>query len=169
MIPSMLEQARQLLSPTGNGRLLDLYCGYGLFAHFLANDFDEVIGIDSTTFSIDSAIHNRTYNPGKARMRFLRNRITVHTLEKMLPNGNKDKDEWIVLDPPRHGTDKGVIEHLAQRAPRCVVHVFCSVDEIPHATIQWKKSGYWIDRIVPLDMFPGTPNLEVLIGMERKG
>lgn len=166
MVGSMLDQTRKLLSPPGKGRLLDLYCGYGLFAHFLSNNFEEVIGIDSTAFSIDSAIHNRKYNPGRAKTRFLQNRITVRTLEKMLPEANKD--EWIVLDPPRHGTDKGVIEHLAQRGPKRVVHVFCSVDEIPHATIQWKKAGYWIDRIVPLDMFPGTPNLEVLVALSAK-
>jgi hypothetical protein len=41
------------------------------------------------------------------------------------------------------------------------------VDQIPGAFRQWKQHGYRINRIVPLDMFPGTAGLEVLILLEK--
>ncbi len=167
MVPLFLGNARTLLAPATRGRLLDLYCGYGLFSLFLAPDFEEVIGLDSSPFSIRSAIHNREHGPTRTRIRFLQERVSEGMLEKgILPGPNRE--ERIILDPPRHGTDNGVIGALARRGPARVVHIFCSVDEIPAETLRWKKAGYWIDQIVPLDMFPGTPNLEVLVGLSPR-
>ena len=48
-----------------------------------------------------------------------------------------------------------------------VLHIHCGVDQIPDSLRQWKQQGYKIQRIVPLDMFPGTAALEVLILLQR--
>jgi tRNA/tmRNA/rRNA uracil-C5-methylase (TrmA/RlmC/RlmD family) len=74
----------------------------------------------------------------------------------------------VVLDPPRRGTEIGVIGAVANRAPAKVVHIFCNIDIIPAELEQWKRVGYQTSKIVPLDMFPGTPNLEVLVLLEPR-
>lgn len=44
-----------------------------------------------------------------------------------------------------------------------MLHIFCDVDQIPTATEQWRAAGYALQRAVPLDIFAGAANLEVLV------
>jgi tRNA/tmRNA/rRNA uracil-C5-methylase (TrmA/RlmC/RlmD family) len=174
MVPLMLKKSGKLLAmqETANQtvRLIDLYCGFGLFSLYLGRYFGEVVGIDSDTESLkrarDSISHCKGF-PHSTRVRFTSGGITAHVLETILPV-HGDRDEVIVLDPPRLGVEKGVIGAVAFRNPQKVLHIFCNVDLIPSELEQWKRLGYHASRIVPLDMFPGTPHLEVLVLLEPR-
>lgn len=162
MVPIMLDMTREMLEPNPVETLLDLYCGYGLFSHFLAPGYKQVTGIDSEGPSIRAAISNKKLNPGSRNARFLARRITARSVEK-IPLPDDLGSETILLDPPRQGPQEGVIGALARREPRKVLHIHCGVDQIPDSLRQWKQNGYKFQRIVPLDMFPGSAGLEVLI------
>lgn len=160
MVPLMLDTVSQLLEPTDDEDLLDLYCGYGLFSHNLAPRYRNVLGLDAEGPSINSAMVNKKLNPASRNSRFMARRITEKTIEEIrLPKGK----ETIILDPPRKGPAEGVIAALCQRAPQKVLHILCGVDQIKDAIRQWQTGGYAVTRVVPLDMFPGSANLEVLI------
>jgi len=161
IVPQMLRLARRLLAPSESDRLIDLYCGYGLFSHALGGRVAEVVGMDAAEPSIEAARENgrRLRRHG---YRFLANRITAASMER-LPAPTRS--EIVILDPPRNGTERGVIAAIAARGPRRVLHVFCSVDEIPAALREWKSGGYKPERVIPLDMFAGTPHVEVLIAL----
>ena len=163
IVPQMLSVAEDLLQPLGNERLLDLYCGFGLFSHSLADHVGEVVGLDTAGPSIEAARANAR-RLGHRATRFTAARVTADTLDRLRAGDGK---EVVVLDPPRDGTEHGVIEAIAARRPRRVLHVFCSVDEIPTALASWSAAGYKLGRTVPLDMFPGTPHLEVLVQLVR--
>ena len=79
---------------------------------------------------------------------------------------SSDMPEKILLDPPRQGTATGVLEILAARRPCSVLHIHCGVDEIPRELNRWRIGGYRVRRVVPLGMFAGSANLEILIGLE---
>ncbi len=166
MVPVMLDMARTLLEPGQDETLLDLYCGYGLFSHFLAPGYKRVLGIDAEGPAIRAAIFNKKFNPASKQARFLARRITARSVEK-IPLPDDLGAETILLDPPRQSTQEGVIKALSRREPRKVLHIHCGVDQIPNSIRQWKQHGYKIKRIVPLDMFPGTAGLEVLILLEK--
>ena len=167
MVETMLARARELLAPTPDQSLLDLYCGYGLFSHFLAPAYRQVLAVDGEGPSIRAAEANSRLNQKRGgQTKFLAHRITVGYLEKTLPP--PAPDEVILLDPPRQGTLPGVIGSLARRKPRKVLHIFCGVDQIPPALREWQAGGYQARRIAPLDMFPGSANLEILILLEPK-
>lgn len=53
MLPVMLENAQRMCSTAPGGRLIDLYCGYGLFANYLGKNFSEVFAIDFDAASVD--------------------------------------------------------------------------------------------------------------------
>ena len=55
----------------------------------------------------------------------------------------------------------GVVRLCAQRRASRIVHIFCNVDRIPGDIDEWQRYGYRVSQVAPLDMFPGTPNLEV--------
>ena len=71
--------------------------------------------------------------------------------------------EVLLLDPPRQGTEPGVIDVLAARHPERVVHICCGTDEIPREVASWSRAGYRLERAVPMDLFAGTANLETLL------
>ena len=172
MVPLMLKKAALLLD-AGNRdcssmRLVDLYCGYGLFSLYFAKYFAEVWGVDCEAASIkrarDSAVHASDI-PKTTRIRFHAGQITSRALEELLPMAG-DRPEMVVLDPPRRGAEKGVIGAIVHRRPVKVLHVFCNIDIVPEELAQWKRAGYRARRIAPLDMFPGTASTEVLVLLE---
>jgi len=69
----------------------------------------------------------------------------------------------VLLDPPRQGTEPGVVEAIAARGPERVVHICCGIDEIPREVAAWSTAGYRLQRAVPLDLFAGTLGLETLL------
>jgi tRNA/tmRNA/rRNA uracil-C5-methylase (TrmA/RlmC/RlmD family) len=167
MVETMLARARELLAPAPDQALLDLYCGYGLFSHYLAPAYRQVLAVDGEGPSIRAAEANSRLNQNRGgQTKFLAHRITVGYLEKTLPP--PAPGEVILLDPPRQGTLPGVIAALARRQPKKVLQIFCGVDQIPPSLREWQASGYKVRRVAPLDMFPGSANLEILVLLEPK-
>ena len=166
IVPLMLQTARQLLQPKSTEYLLDLFCGYGLFSHYLAPDYQGVLAIDAEGPAIRSAISSCKLNSGHHRPKFLAGKITAPTLGHLLQT--RSDEEVLLLDPPRQGPQPGVIDVLGKRQPRKVLHIFCGVDQIPTSIREWQRNGYEIQQVVPLDMFPGSANLEVLILFGRQ-
>ncbi len=162
MVDTMLELSRELLSAAAGGQLLDLYCGYGLFSIFLADAFSQVTAVDAEGPSIRAAIANSKKNKKtKGRSRFLAHHITYPFLEELLES--TPPDQAVLLDPPRQGPLAGVISAICQSRPRVALHIFCGVDQIPVSLKEWQEGGYTVGRVVPLDMFAGSANLEVLV------
>lgn len=161
IIPLFVEKAGQLIEPHNDEHFYDLYCGYGLFACSFAGMYKETIGIEAAGESVNSAATNAKYLAKNSKIRFIAKRITEESLEKCLPLKIRE-NEVFLLDPPRNGTEKGVINVIAERNPAKVLHIFCNVDEIPKGVGEWEKCGYKLISLSPLDLFPGSPNLEVM-------
>ena len=70
ILPLLLDQVRSLLAREGRERLLDLYCGYGLFSFHLRQDYREIVAIDASAASIRAARDLVPLNPGRARLLF---------------------------------------------------------------------------------------------------
>ena len=166
IIPALISKTEQLLNPDGSGVLYDLYCGYGLFACSFAGRYKEITGIEASGESIKSALLNAKYLSEGTRIRFAAKKITEDSLLQTLPAKIKE-NEVFLLDPPRNGAEKGVIKTIAEREPGKIIHIFCCVDEIPEGIAQWEKEGYKLKSLSPLDLFPGSPNLEVIALLEK--
>ena len=166
ILPLMVDKLEKLLSPAPEQQLYDLYCGYGLFACCFARFYKETIGIEIAGESIKSAVINAKFLAPKSRTKFIAKKITADLLDQVLPS-TPALNEIFILDPPRNGAEKGVIKVIAERNPLKAIHIFCSVDEIKRGIEEWNKYGYVIKSISPVDMFPGSPNLEVMIVLEK--
>ncbi|MCU0275566.1 MAG: class I SAM-dependent RNA methyltransferase [Acidobacteria bacterium] len=159
----LVEGARSLLALEKGVRLLDLYCGYGLFAFTLGRDYREVIAVDEAQASVRAGRDMTARTPGYQRIRFLAAAIERRSLETALPPPLRPGEEDVLLDPPRHGAGAVVIGSIARRRPGRVLHLFCAAEEMPPAIGHWRREGYFVRRVLPLDMFAGTPQLETMV------
>ncbi len=169
MLPVMLEKLVRVCGSDPKARFVDLYCGYGLFANYIGRGFGETFAVDMDRASVDYGHETARYTAKKkgttSRMHFRAAPISPSSLEAFLPLAD-EKSEIILLDPPRGGPGKGVIPFCAEREPLRIVHLFCDIDRVPVDVGEWEKNGYRPKEIIPFDMFPGTPNLEVAVVLE---
>ena len=163
ILPRLLENVQAMTAGENGGRLLDLYCGYGLFSLSLRDRYREIIAVDAAEGSIRAGHDMLPRLPGRARIHFRTAAISRNSLAGALPPPLAPGEEDVILDPPRHGADGVVIRSIARRRPGRVLHLFCSSEEIPGALAHWRQCGYFVRRVVALDMFPGTPQLETLV------
>jgi len=164
MLPTLIATARELLGPLAGVAMLDLYCGYGLFSVCLGSEAAQTLGIDSEGPAIEAARENARHAK-LPRARFLAGRVSGELIATRLRPGERPEKQ--LLDPPRQGTTSEVIDALAKRRPELVVHVFCGTDDIPLEVERWRGSGYNLTRAAPLDLFPGSANLETLAVFSR--
>lgn len=167
ILPLMLKSVQNLIKPDKNTRLFDLYCGYGMFSLYLKNHFREIYAADISKSSISSAIVNAKYFKEGSVIRFFSENITPKSLEKIFAQIHDSSQESFILDPPRSGPDRGVIRCIAERAPQTVLHICCGIERVPDEIKEWQKNGYRLSNAQPLDMFPGTYNLETLLLFKR--
>jgi 23S rRNA (uracil1939-C5)-methyltransferase len=145
-------------------RVLDLYCGSGLFSLPIAKSGASVTAVEENRQAIADAESNVRLNrlpPG--RIRFITSRV-----EDALARAGKDPWDAIVLDPPRQGCPEAVIAGVFDDIrPARVVYVSCSPDALAKELPVILKSGYRVTRVQPVDMFPHTDHIETVVSFAR--
>jgi len=154
-------RVQRMLAVTKNDVVADLYCGYGLFSLSLAGAAGNVVAVEMSRSAINDGIDNARRN-AVTNTKFVCADITAESLEKIL----RRSPSKILLDPPRNGTAPGVIECLADKKPQRVVHIFCNTEVIGKELYRWKQSGYRPVAAQPMDMFPGTRDIEFIVALE---
>lgn len=165
MLAPLIAAVGTLLAPLEGHALLDLYCGYGLFSFTAGRGATQVLGVDFDGPAIEAARASAAHLGCADRVRFLAGRIDNDFLADRVRPARAE--EAVLLDPPRQGTADGVAAVLAERRPERVVHICCGTDELPREVAAWAAAGYRVRRGVPLDLFPGTPNLETVLLLTR--
>jgi len=150
------------LAPAGGGRIVDLYAGVGLFAFPLAARGDaEVVAIELAPTAVEDARANAQRN-GLTAVRLVQGDVG-DALASMRPAGS----EHVVLDPPRTGAGKGVVDLVADRDPESVVYVSCDPPTLGRDLARFAGRGYRPDAVHLFDLFPDTFHLETVVRLRR--
>lgn len=141
---------------------IDLYCGIGGIALHLAADAGRVIGIESVEEAVRNAKENARMN-GLANCSFLAGDAAelIEDLVSQVPPGSV-----VVLNPPRGGCDRKVLEALAELQPRAVIYVSCAPETLARDLDILAGLGYRTTEVQPVDMFPQTPHVESVARLE---
>ncbi|MEL6493579.1 MAG: 23S rRNA (uracil(1939)-C(5))-methyltransferase RlmD [Cyanobacteria bacterium J06623_7] len=149
------------LNLTGSETAIDAYCGVGTFSLPLAQKIKQVIGIELNANSIAQAksnavlnrIDNATFYVGKVK----------DCLQKVTT-----KPDLLLLDPPRKGCDREVIEAILQIEPPHIAYISCKPATLARDTKLLCASGtYKVAQIQPADFFPQTTHIECCVMLQR--
>jgi 23S rRNA (uracil1939-C5)-methyltransferase len=136
---------------------LDLYSGVGLFAVPLARRFENVIAVESSV----TAARDLEVNAARAQVRLETERARVEDFLQSFA----DTPDFVLADPPRAGLDKTVVSQLVRLAPPRITIVSC--DPATLARDLAGLTGYRIERLTLVDLFPQTYHLETIAQLVR--
>ncbi len=143
-------------------RILDLYCGVGLFSLSIAENSTSVLGLDINKRAIDSARLNAK-NLGFSQVAFL-----CSPVENFLQNALINPKDLVIIDPPRSGCPESLIRIISKRKPDFICSISCDLSSHIRDLKEWIRDGYDVQSIAALDMFPFTEFLETVAFLRRK-
>ena len=153
---------KKFASLQGEEIIYDLYCGIGTISLFLANSAKKVIGIETVKEAVDSAKINAKNNK-------ITNTIFIHgDVKKILKDGvNKYKyPDIVIVDPPRNGLEKSVIDSIINIKPNKIIYVSCNSSTQARDLIELKEF-YNLKISQSIDMFPQTYHVENVVLLEK--
>lgn len=167
LVARLVEEVSRISDLRGQERVVDVYCGSGLFSLFWAPAAAEIFGIETNGDAIRCArinaeragINNVRFIQGDAGQ-ILRRRFAA----------SKNAVDILILDPPRTGCDVKTLSAVAQIGPRTLIYVSCNPATQARDIRYLLDRGFTLQELMPIDMFPQTAHIEVigtLLGKDR--
>ena len=138
--------------------VVDAYSGVGTFAAQLAGDVPRVVTIETQTAAGDDAEVNLAGLNNVTRL--------TGNVEELLPDLDPSPDV-IVIDPPRAGIDRAVIDAILASRARRVVYVSCEPSTLARDLRLLADGGFTLAEVQPIDMFPHTQHIECVSTLDR--
>jgi 23S rRNA (uracil1939-C5)-methyltransferase len=162
---ALVARAVELLGPTSESAVLDLYCGLGNFTLPLAKSAGRVVGVEGEAGLVERARHNARRN-GLGNVEF-----HVGDLSKpmALPaQWLRGPYTHVLLDPPRVGAAGEMLAAVARLAPERVLYVSCHPGSLARDLgILVHEHGFMLEAAGVVDMFPHTAHVESMALLVR--
>ena len=154
----LLEQVTTFAGDLSNVTLLDGYCGVGTFLIPLAKPTALALGIEEHPVAMTDAEEN-VLRYRLSDVRLYAGRVEI-VLARMIRKGRSL--DVVVLDPPRKGAGRQVLELLKQLGTKRIVLVSCDPATLGRDAGDLAALGYQIEVVQPVDMFPQTWHIETV-------
>lgn len=154
----LYEKAFEYAEFKGDETLLDLYCGIGSIGLSAYSKVKKLVGVEVVPQAIENAKKNAKLNNAK-NTEFIcadAKKAAKELLQKGL------KPDVIIIDPPRQGCDKEVIESITQMAPEKVVMISCNPSTAARDAKLLCERGYKLLKYMAIDLFPKTSHVETV-------
>ena len=119
------------------------------------NDNVSIVGIEIVEEAVELAKINAKNNG-------IKNYIYISSTAKDILKEVR-KDDIIIVDPPRKGLDRKLVEGLIQRDVKNIVYVSCNVNTLARDYNIFRDNGYILKEISCVDMFPNTIHVECVV------
>ncbi|WP_415299096.1 23S rRNA (uracil(1939)-C(5))-methyltransferase RlmD [Clostridium perfringens] len=157
-------KALEYANLTGNEEVFDAYCGTGTITLFLSQKAKKVYGVEIIPQAIDNAWINAKENKVE-NVEFF-----VGESEVVIPDLiNKGvKADVVVVDPPRKGCDKKLLDAITNINAKKIVYVSCDPSTLGRDLKVLEDNGYKTLEVQPVDMFPNTSHVENVAKLIKK-
>lgn len=152
----LYSKALEFAALTGDESVFDAYCGTGSITLFLSQKAKKVYGVEIIPEAIENANINAKEN-NVDNVEFF-----VGESEVIIPDLINDgiKADVVVVDPPRKGCDKKLLDAISNIDAKRIVYVSCDPSTLARDLAILKENGYKIIEVQPVDMFPHTAHVE---------
>ena len=147
--------ARDYIGDTKDCNVFDLYSGTGTIAQMLAPAAAKVTGVEIVEEAVEAARENAARN-GLTNCTFLAGDVlkVLDTIE--------DKPDLLVLDPPRDVINPKALHKILNYQVDRMVYISCKPTSLARDLEQFFASGYTVEKMCSVDMFPATGNVETV-------
>ena len=160
--PFIASQLFQIIGDNidSSDKVLDLYCGVGTLSLMAAKKAQKVLGIEVVPNAIINALFNARVNDLNNTQFVINDASTA--ISKIKPDFNK-----IIVDPPRSGLTKNIIDVLLKIKPDAIIYVSCDPQTLVR-DFTLLSSIYDIKKSYILDMFSYTYHIETILILTKK-
>lgn len=158
---ALVEAVLTALEPRPGESVLDLYAGVGLFAAFLA---DRVTGSGRVV-----AVEGDPKASAHSVVNVAGAEVTSGDVATVLEAGYPERFDLVVLDPPREGARRAVVEAVVARTPRAVAYVACDPAALARDVAIFAEHGYRLAGLRAFDLFPMTHHVECVALLTKVG
>ncbi len=141
----------------GDEVLMDLYCGTGTIGLSMASRVKKLAGVEIVPSAVACARENAARN-GIGNAEFFC--ADASDPKVILSAAGGVRPDVVVIDPPRRGSTKELVETLAALEVPKVVYVSCGPDTLARDCVWFSEAGYEIGEVQPVDLFPRTGHVE---------
>ncbi len=159
----LYEKIAEFADLKGSEKVVDLYTGLGSIALYVSKDCAEVIGIEELPQAIEDANKNMALN-NISNAKFIAADCKDAFNDEFL--NNYGRPDTIIVDPPRAGLHKDVVETLNRSGAEKIVYVSCN-PATQARDIALMQEQYGIIEMQPVDMFPHTHHIENIVSLKK--
>lgn len=160
LLPKMVEIVRDFIRRAGVKHLVDLYCGVGFFGIETADILESFVGVEYDQQAIKAARRNLALH-GRNNGEFISAKVET-ALAELLTKFSA-RNACVLLDPPRKGCQREILELLRRERPAQIIYVSCHPATMARdLNVLCAESVFSLVQVVPLDMFPQTQHVECL-------
>ena len=177
----LYNKALEFAGLKGNESVWDMYCGIGTISLFLAKKAGKVYGVEIVPQAIEDAKNNAKINNidnaeffvGKAEEvvpEFYKKQTGVQS-----DNDSTDSKEYdmtrpdvVVVDPPRKGCDKKLLDTIVSMTPDRIVYVSCDSATLARDLKLLVEYGYKVEKVQPVDQFGNTVHVETVVLLSQQ-
>jgi 23S rRNA (uracil1939-C5)-methyltransferase len=160
----LYERVFEMAGLKGGETVVDLYCGVGPIALYLAVAARQVWAIDDSELAVATAKQNARRN-GRGNCRFIVGDVAP-TLAQL--NQNLPGLDLMVLNPPRKGVQPAAMAALLAAAVPRIIYVSCEPKSLARDLDRLTGAGYQVRQVQPFDMFPQTEEVEMVALLEKR-
>jgi 23S rRNA (uracil1939-C5)-methyltransferase len=162
----LYNKALEYAALDGTETVWDMYCGIGTISLFLAQKAKKVYGVEIVPEAIADARENASIN-GLSNTEFY-----VGKAEEVVPRifaagGEASQADVVVVDPPRKGCDKTLLDTLVLMSPKRIVYVSCDPATLARDVEILGHSGYQLKKVAVVDQFCHSVHVEVVSLLSR--
>jgi 23S rRNA (uracil1939-C5)-methyltransferase len=144
----------------GRPVVADLYAGIGTFGLICAGAAERVIAVESEPENVADLERNIALNrAGNVSVREGRSEAWVGRMAE-------EYVDAVIVDPPRKGLDRAVVEALVARPVPLLAYLSCNPSTLAR-DIKSLRRAYQVAGLRIYDFFPQTPHIETLAFLER--
>ncbi|HET9016607.1 MAG TPA: methyltransferase, partial [Thermomicrobiaceae bacterium] len=161
LLPDLLARVRRLAGLAGGEEVADLYGGVGVFGLALSEAAGHVTVIEIEPVASEAG-RRTAARWGRRNVDF----VAAPAEEAVADLPRLDR---VVVDPPRTGLDRRVVEALITRAPEAIVYVSCNPATFARDAAAFARAGYAVEHLSLWDFYPQTVHIEVVARLTRVG